>query len=107
MKEAYPEPEQGAVRPLGAQIMPVEQLGTIKTFDGDFTMNDEKLKRPMIKKRIRDVESISIDEWSAKYPYYYQWLLDNGFRYRECYDKNRIKKLKSLSTFQKEKQHNS
>ena len=65
-------------------------------------MNDEKLTKPMIRKRIRDVESLSIEEWSKKYPNYYQWLLDNGFRYRECYDKNRMKKLKSLSTSQSE-----
>ena len=65
-------------------------------------MNDEKLTKPMIRKRIKDVESLSIEGWSKKYPDYYQWLLDNGFRYRECYDKNRMKKLKSLSTSQSE-----
>ena len=59
-----------------------------------------------IKQKIKDIESLPIEEWSKKYPYYYQWLLDNGFRYNEKLDINLMKK-RHLSTLPKAKELNS
>ena len=40
---------------------------------------------------INEVENLSIDEWKIKHPFFYEWLMENGFRYIPELDKNKDK----------------
>lgn len=68
----------------------------IESFNHCELIEDSSLTKEPFKEIVGDVEHLTIEEWRKKHPYFYAWLINNGFRYDARYDEGLKKKSLSL-----------